>query len=320
MNPPATLDAFGAFDDFNHAADEIMASLAALIGIDYWLVTRVSGDDWVVLRTIGSGAYTPGDVLKHSTTICSHMIAGRGPIISRDVSQTSAYASALIHATNAVASYAGAPIVVGQTVYGMLCAMGSQTLPEEAEAHAHAVVTASRTLSTILAHQIAAEQLVRRAERAETEALIDELTGLFNRRGWDRLVEREATRAQRYGNQATVFLMDVDELKAVNDTLGHAEGDELIRRVARTLQHVLRENDIAARLGGDEFGVLAVETSLIDAQLLHDRLNAAFAEAHISISIGRAHCNRPGGVSAAMAFADELMYLEKEHRHASRAG
>ncbi len=311
---PEASKGFGPFDDFNHAADEIMSSLAALIGIDYWLVTRVSGEEWIVLRTIGQGAYSPGDVLEHSSTICSHMIAGHGPTISRDVAQTAAYASAMMRLTNAVASYAGAPIMVDGKVYGVLCALGSRPLAEGTEAHAHLIVTAARTLSTLLAHQIEAEKLVRRAERAESEALVDELTGLFNRRGWDRLVEREGMRAQRYGNQATVFLMDVDRLKEVNDTLGHAEGDQLIKKVAQTLKSVLRDHDVAARLGGDEFGVLAVETSLIDAQLLHDRINSAFAEADLSVSIGRAHCNRPGGVAASLAFADELMYLEKEHR------
>jgi diguanylate cyclase (GGDEF)-like protein len=168
-----------------------------------------------------------------------------------------------------------------------------------------------------LSHELSNEELLRRAERAEAEALIDEATGLFNRRGWDRLVEREAVRAQRYGNQATMFVMDIDGLKTVNDTQGHAAGDALIKRVAEAIISVMRVQDIAARLGGDEFAVLAIETSALDAQVLHDRFNRAFDEAGLRVSIGRAHCNRIGGILGAQAYADELMYVEKAHRRAT---
>jgi diguanylate cyclase (GGDEF)-like protein len=305
---------FGAFTDFNHAADEIMAAMHGLLGLEYWLVTRVTGNDWVVLRTFGPGPYSVGQALDYSSTICSHMIAGRGPHIINDVSRNEAYAAALIRGTHAVSSYAGAPLIVGGRVFGVLCALDPATRPAEVEAHARVVVTSARTLSTILTHELEAEDLVRRAERAEAEALIDELTRLFNRRGWDRLVEREARRAERYGNQATMFLMDIDGLKMVNDTEGHAAGDALIKRVADAIMSVMRDNDIAARLGGDEFGVLAVETSALDAQMLNDRFDSAFASAGVNVSVGRAHCNRTGGFAGALAAADQMMYLQKEHR------
>ena len=201
-------------------------------------------------------------------------------------------------------------------MYGVLCALDPQAKPPEIDAHTHLLATSARMLSTVLGKQIVADNLLRRAERAENEALIDGLTGLFNRRGWDRLIERESTRSQRYGLQASVFLMDLDGLKAVNDSAGHAAGDELIKRVAQAILGVTREHDIAARLGGDEFALLAVETSALDAQTLNERLEAAFASANVDVSIGRAHCSHYGGLSAATAFADEAMYMHKAHRAA----
>jgi diguanylate cyclase (GGDEF)-like protein len=291
---------FGAFSDFNHAADEIMAAMHGLIGLEYWLVSRITGNDWVVLRTFGPGPYTVGQALEYSSTICSHMIAGRGPNIVNDVSRNEHYASALIRSVHPISSYVGAPLIVGGRVFGVLCALDPATRGTEIEAHERLIVTSART------------------ERAESEAMIDEPTRLFNRRGWDRLIEREAKRAQRYGNQATMFVMDIDGLKETNDTEGHAAGDALIRRVADVIVGVMRDNDVAARLGGDEFGVLAVETSAIDAQVLNDRFDAAFAEAGVSVSIGRAHCNRTGGILEAIEAADEMMYLQKEHRHNAR--
>jgi len=309
---------FGAFSDFNHAADEIMAAMHGLLGLEYWLVSRITGDDWVVLRTFGPGPYSVGQALEYSSTICSHMIAGRGPTIMTDVSRNEHYASALIRSVHPISSYAGAPLIVDGRVYGVLCALDPATRNAEIEAHSRLIATSARTLSTILGHELEAEQLKRRIERAESEALIDEPTRLFNRRGWDRLIEREANRAQRYGNQATMFVMDIDGLKETNDTKGHAAGDALIKRVAETIVAVMRDNDVAARLGGDEFGVLALETSAIDAQVLHDRFDAAFAAAGVSVSIGRAHCNRVGGITEAVQAADEMMYLQKEHRHTTR--
>jgi diguanylate cyclase len=309
-----TLSDFSEFSDFNEAADHVMASLRIALGLEYWLVTRLAGDDWVVLRTSGTGPFVAGESLKLSSTICSHMIAGRGPNIAHDVTKVTSYAAAAIREAHTIESYAGAPIVIGGNVYGVLCALDSQKRSEDLLAHAHLLATSARMLSTLLATQIEAESLVRRAERAEAEALIDELTGLYNRRGWERLLANEAQRSQRYGNQATLFLMDIDGLKETNDTLGHAAGDDLIKRTGAAISSITRENDISARLGGDEFGLLAIETNALDAQVLNDRLDAAFDAAAVRVSIGRAHCNRNGGILSAVAFADEAMYWHKAHR------
>jgi diguanylate cyclase (GGDEF)-like protein len=286
------------------------------LGLEYWLITRVAGAQWIVLRTLGPGPFAPGDALDFSSTICSHMIRGDGPHISSDVATCSSYASAAIREAHVISSYAGAPLVVDGEVYGVLCAIDPVAKAPGIESHTHLLATSARILSTLLGKQIAADNLTRRVERAEAEALVDELTGLFNRRGWNRLIERESARSQRYGLQASVFLMDVDGLKAVNDTDGHPAGDEALKRVAAAIRGVTRDHDIPARLGGDEFALLAVETSALDAQTLNERLEAAFAAAGVSVSIGRAHCSTHGGLAQATAFADEAMYEHKLHRAA----
>lgn len=84
----------------------------------------------------------------------------------------------------------------------------------------------------------------------------DPLTGMFNRRRFESELERTLSHASRYHVPGALMVVDLDGLKAVNDTLGHAVGDELIERVARVLRHSLRTSDVVARLGGDEFGVL----------------------------------------------------------------
>jgi diguanylate cyclase (GGDEF)-like protein len=158
------------------------------------------------------------------------------------------------------------------------------------------------------------EALLRRAERAEADALVDELTGLFNRRGWDRLTEREEARAARYGHGSAVFMMDVDGLKQKNDREGHAAGNDLLRRVAHCVRSVVREHDVAARLGGDEFAVLAVESDTDQARALQERLDREFVAAGVSVSIGIAHRDYFGGIPAAVERADAAMYRAKAGR------
>ena len=84
----------------------------------------------------------------------------------------------------------------------------------------------------------------------------DPLTGLLNRRGIDRALAQHVARGRRYGAEGALLVLDLDGFKAVNDSLGHAAGDELIVTCAAALQNRLRETDILGRLGGDEFAVL----------------------------------------------------------------
>jgi diguanylate cyclase (GGDEF)-like protein len=93
-------------------------------------------------------------------------------------------------------------------------------------------------------------------ELARAEAATDGLTGAPNRRAFLAAADERLRRARRRGRPLTVVYIDVDDFKHVNDTLGHAVGDRVLRCVARTLRQTLREDDLFARLGGDEFVVL----------------------------------------------------------------
>lgn len=109
------------------------------------------------------------------------------------------------------------------------------------------------------------------------EAQRDELTNLFNRRYFERAAHEELRRAARFGRALAVVVIDIDKFKRVNDTFGHATGDQVIRATAACLAAEIRECDVPARIGGEEFVVLLPETSLEGAMALAERLRAAIA-------------------------------------------
>ncbi|MBJ7332412.1 MAG: EAL domain-containing protein [Solirubrobacteraceae bacterium] len=123
----------------------------------------------------------------------------------------------------------------------------------------------------------------------------DPLTGLYNRRRFEEELERALAHSGRYQVPGALMMIDLDGLKLVNDTLGHAAGDELIERVARLLRHSLRTSDVVARLGGDEFGILLPQMSQEAAEQVADKLLDALREGGIVLT-----ANHHGRVTASI--------------------
>ena len=120
----------------------------------------------------------------------------------------------------------------------------------------------SQPISELLmrAVECAVKQYMLRAELSNL-ALTDELTSLYNRRGFLSLAERQLKLGRRSGREMLLFFIDVDGLKRMNDSFGHSEGDLALTRTAEVLGKTFRDSDVLARLGGDEFAALAIEAS-----------------------------------------------------------
>ena len=159
-----------------------------------------------------------------------------------------------------------------------------------------------------------ADEATRRALQVEVEALTDALTGAANRRAWDRALEAEDRRHRRYGGPAAVVVVDLDELKEINDSQGHLHGDLLLRLVARVIKDSSRESDLVARTGGDEFAVLALNCEEPQLQVLVDRLRKAFEAEEVSASVGGACRRGAASMAEVWAEADDLMFGEKAKR------
>jgi len=166
-------------------------------------------------------------------------------------------------------------------------------------------------------------QLADQANVLRELSMRDELTGLKNRRGFLILGEQQLKLADRSGRPVAVFFVDLNGMKAINDRLGHDEGDRALLDAARLLTTTFRDSDVVARLGGDEFVVLATDCPATMVAAVKDRLQVAIdlfngepsRKYQLSMSIGVATHDPPGrsprGIEELMAEADARMYDEK---------
>jgi diguanylate cyclase (GGDEF)-like protein len=172
----------------------------------------------------------------------------------------------------------------------------------------------SSLLSAVLESDLRATAAARELEQAQREAEVDALTGLLNRRGWDRYLQVEEERFRRFGDPACVVVIDLDRLKTVNDTQGHEAGDRYIQQAARVLAGTVRDADVLARLGGDEFGIVAVGSTPEQARELVLRADRAMRSSGVAGSFGFAPYSVVTGFPGAWRAADEAMYEQKRHR------
>ena len=168
-------------------------------------------------------------------------------------------------------------------------------------------------------------ELKRAREKLTQLSITDGLTQLANRRRFDEVMDREHARLARSGAQLSLLLLDLDLFKAYNDTYGHLNGDDCLRRVARVIDGVIRRPaDLAARYGGEEFVCILPETSSEGAVALAEKIRQGVEELaiphhasdvadHVTVSLGvvTALCTAETGVSKIIAEADEQLYAAK---------
>lgn len=208
---------------------------------------------------------------------------------------------------------------------------------EDAIEHWENIIDKTRQLSTALGrniglhlaivdyfthanHMLTAPMLIEIHVFKQTErlAMIDGLTGVFNRRYMDVALRKELNRCERYGKDLSIFIVDIDNFKMVNDSKGHIFGDQILKEVARFMRDMVREEDIVCRYGGEEFLILLPETDATGAFILAERIRLSlkahgiFRTEGITFSGGIA--TYPGGAKDASSLikaADRALYQAK---------
>jgi len=158
-------------------------------------------------------------------------------------------------------------------------------------------------------------------EKTQRQATTDGLTGLANHKTFYEVLEKELWRSRRYGGQISVIMIDVDNLKKVNDTYGHRAGDKIILEISRRIKACIRQIDTAARYGGDEFAVILPNTALSDAVIVAERMLNAVSNSPImwkkeqitlSISIGVGQYDAQCSPEDITSRSDQALYKAKQ--------
>lgn len=160
-------------------------------------------------------------------------------------------------------------------------------------------------------------------------SLVDELTGLYNRRGFLTLAQQQLKMAKRGHRELLLLFVDMDDFKDINDTFGHAEGDSALVRTSQILKKTFRDSDIIARLGGDEFVVLAADPGPGATDIIIGRLRAELKDRNafdaspyrLSFSVGVARFDpvAPPSIEELLATADGMLYEQKRQRRLAEA-
>ena len=322
--------------DAAEATRRVLQLLVHRLDMDLCLLSLRVGDDYVVLDAVDPlFGLQPGVLGAWSDALCSAMADGTGPRVAPDLRDVPVYQRLAERSGLPVRAYAGTPLfdADGQLL-GSLCAFGVK--PRGPALHDQYSLLS--TFGLVLAHMLDRELTAQQARTAETAAITqartDTLTGALNRRGWQGVLQETDRWCRVEGQQATVFVIDVDELKATNDREGHDAGDALLQRAASALTDAailcsLRREELGlaasptsyavARTGGDEFAVLLTRFGPLEAPHIAQELRRALTDAGVSASLGFAMRHPVRGLALACRDADQLMLAEKRHRQSLRS-
>ncbi len=302
----------------NVLAGEALAAqlniLQLFLPLDGWLVGWRDGDAWDTVAARGLFADIP------EASLAALLEAGAQPLDDsfqwRELTESESQLLAPCLPQNSGAAYLVLAALrdAEDRITGRICGLSGQPPGSRLSLCIGKLQLCQAAMAATLALQAelgVADQLVIEMQR---DAFIDPLTGVFNRAGWiNRLAYIDAVLA-RTQEDAAIIMLDLDFLKAVNDTCGHSAGDDLLRLAAQTISSTLRSSDSVGRLGGDEFGVVVQNATPVGAAVLLSRLRQALSRVGVSISLGLALKSESGSLKQAMQLADERMYVEKRKK------
>jgi diguanylate cyclase (GGDEF)-like protein len=247
--------------------DRITRLVKLSLGVPTSVVSLVDRDrQWFKSRQGMEAAETPRNI-----SFCTHTIQKDEPLIIPNALEDPRFAnSPLVTCKNGVRMYVGVPLKTPSGFnIGALCAIDSKpgnVTPEQ--------INVMQDLARLVVDELELRKL----------AAIDSLTGAMTGRAFALEAKKEVSRARRYGRGLGCIMFDLDHFKKINDTYGHAAGDQVLRTVATICQDELRGADILGRVGGEEFVIVMPETALEGAAATAERLREKFSESPVAFT------------------------------------
>ena len=307
--------------DFEQRMQAILRLGCEHFGLPLGIQSRIIDGNYVVEHCVSPpGALEPGMSFELGNTYCSMVLAADGPVAFHHMGQQQAR-NHPCYAAFGLEAYIGGPILVDGERYGTL----NFSRPEPTRPLGRDDLEMVRVLAQWVGHEIARRRDLDALNAARTElarvAITDALTGAFNRRHAQEVLEREIERAARYGRPLSVVLFDLDHFKSINDTHGHNWGDQVLKSFVLCALESLRTSDVLARWGGEEFIAILPETTPEQAAVVADRIRCRLAESQwvtpggplvATTSAGIAATRGREAVSGLVHRADQALYAAKE--------
>ncbi len=246
-------------------------ALKEAVEVDWATISLIDGDELYFMAfssEIGQ-AWQSGQRIPLEGTAAQWVSTWKEPLVEPDLTQERKFWTGEYHVKQGIRSIVYLPLIVRDRVIGCL---------NIASRSPHAYSRQQVRFLEQLVLQIATPiENARLYAAAEERALVDELTGLFNRRHLEERLEEEIGRGLRYAATFSLIILDLDHFKMFNDTYGHLAGDELLKQIGRFIGGTIRDSDQAFRYGGDEFAVILPQTTVDDAYKVAERVREKIA-------------------------------------------
>lgn len=319
------------------AYDDITMLAAYICDVPMAMMTLVDEDrQWFKSKVGLPFTQTPRDA-----SFCAHAILEPAQVmVVTDASQDPRFArNPMVLSDPGVRFYAGAPLVspAGLAI-GTVCVIDSiprelddrqiqamKALSRQVVAQLELRKTSTRLKLDLAERKLRQAQIEEYQQRLEMmnrtlveQSTTDPLTGLKNRRAFDRTMNEQSSRTERSNAPLSLMLLDVDQFKLYNDQFGHVAGDQALRQIAQILQEQARTYDDAARYGGEEFAVVLPDTPAEHARIVAERVRAAIERfawplRPVTVSIGVATTTTVAGSMTVVERADKALYQAKRN-------
>lgn len=306
----ATLDPLQLYEAIHNAASQLMAAESFVISL-----LDPGRQEIDIVYLVDRQGRAPSQHIPAGNGLSGYIIRTGRSVLVKDASRELEFEVMQLGNPEPVMSFLAVPMRRQDgSVFGMVSA---QSYRRQAYAQEDLEL-----LELLAAHAAIALDNTRLFAELQRLAIIDELTGIYNRRHFFQVAHLEFERARRYNRPLSIVMLDIDRFKEVNDQFGHLVGDQVLQVVTERCLKIIRETDILGRYGGEEFILLVPETGLEGVQQLAERLRVAASDTpirarekdvQVTMSIGLAALT-PGctDLDQLISLADEALYLAKK--------